>query len=163
MSNTFQRPDVDGDELNDAQVGAVAKYGTEVKTKFGNTYAEIVGMKSGIGDISNFSINNEADGINYETLSRKRFTQFHGFNEFYGTIKDYVMARLGHPVVRIELTDYQILVAIDEAISRLDYHAPDWCTQLMTFRTQKGVPMYKLPKFVMNNLRYVAYQKSFRA
>jgi len=70
------------------------------------------------------------------------------------------MARLGHPVVRVELTDFQILTTIDEAVSKLDYHAPDWCQQMLTFITEANISLYKFPSFVINNLVDVAYKKT---
>ena len=60
----------------------------------------------------------------------------------------------------MELTDHQILTVIDEAISKLDYHAPQWCTNYMSFTTVRHKNLYELPRFVMNNLQYVVYKKS---
>ena len=98
--------------------------------------------------------------IPYDSLNRRYFSDNIEFNRFYQVIKDWVQARLGHPVVRVELSDFQILTAIDEAISKLDYHAPDWCTQLAAFETSGGVNMYELPSFMVTNFRYAAYKKS---
>jgi len=98
--------------------------------------------------------------IPYDTLNRRYFSDNIEFNRFYALIRDFIKARLGHPVVRVELDDFQILTAIDEAISKLDYHAPDWCTQLAAFTTQAGENMYELPSFMVNNFRYAAYKKS---
>jgi len=98
--------------------------------------------------------------IPYESLNRRYFSDNVEFNSFYRSIKDFVKSRLGHPVVRVELDDFQILTAIDEAVSKLDYHAPDWCTQLAAFRVQANVNMYELPQFMIQNFRYAAYKKS---
>ena len=98
--------------------------------------------------------------IPYDSLNRRYFSDNIEFNRFYLIIHDFVKARLGHPVVRVELSDFQLLTAIDEAISKLDYHCPDWCTQLAAFKTQATVNMYELPSFMVNNFRYAAYKKS---
>jgi len=82
------------------------------------------------------------------------------FNKFYSSIKDSILSRLGSPVIRVELTDHQILTVVDEAVSKLDYHAPAWCTNYMSFTTQVNQNLYELPRFVMNNLQYVVYKKS---
>jgi len=97
--------------------------------------------------------------IDYTTLNRKYFANDVEFNEFYRSIKDFCMARLGYPVVRVELEDFQIMTAIDEAISKLDYHAPDWCTSVIGFETSSTHNLYELPEYIMNNVRYVAYKK----
>jgi len=98
-------------------------------------------------------------GIDYEQVNRRRFTDDTNFSEFYQVIQDFVLARLGYPVVRVELTEFQMQTAIDEAVSKLDYHAPDWCTQICTFAASAGFALYELPAVVMNNFRYCAYKK----
>jgi hypothetical protein len=125
------------------------------ETSFGNTHAARDGITN---DVSAF--NNYLGEINYDTINRRRFADNYSFGSFYGGIGDYIKARLGHPVVRVELTNFQILTAIDEAIAKMDYHAPDWCLQFMTFKTEPGYGIYRLPKAVINNLRYCAYKKS---
>ena len=79
---------------------------------------------------------------------------------FEETIHDFVLSRLGHPVVRVELTPFQIKTAIDEAITNLDYHAPFWTTQCATFQCSAGVNAYVLPMHIAYNLCYVCYKKS---
>ncbi len=49
---------------------------------------------------------------------------------------------------------------MDEAISKLDYHAPFWATQIASFATSAGVGAYILPTHIANNLSYVVYKKS---
>lgn len=97
--------------------------------------------------------------IEYETLNRRFFTDNIEFNKFYRSARDFVLARMGHPIVRVEVGEFQIATAIDEAISRLDYHAPDWCTSLIGFETSSGTSLYQLPSYIMNNFRYIAYKK----
>ena len=134
----------------------MAKYVTP-NSSYGSTFGVRVGTGS---DVSTSALTTSGNGIDYDTLNRRRFTDLVSFNEFYTIIKDSIKARLGHPVIRVELSEFQILTAIDESISRLDYHAPDWCINYMTFQTQRGVGLYKLPKFVLNNLQYAAYKKT---
>jgi len=133
----------------------MAKF-TIPKTTFGQTIGSTAGTNSRM-DASSTSV---SGSIDYESLNRRRFTDNLEYNEFYKSISDFVYARLGYPVVRVELTEFQIMTGIDEAISKLDYHAPDWCTQLMTFITEEDINLYKLPSFVINNLRYAAFKKT---
>ena len=124
------------------------------KTSWGITNAVKVGSSSDASAHDTFG------DINYDTLNRSRFSDAIAFNKFYASIKDSILSRLGSPVIRVELTDHQILTSIDEAISKLDYHAPQWCTNYMSFTTQVNQNLYELPRFVMNNLQYVVYKKS---
>jgi hypothetical protein len=124
------------------------------KTSWGNTTA------SKVGSSNDASAHVPFGDINYDTLNRSRFSDAVEFNKFYASIKDSILSRLGSPVIRVELTDHQILTAIDEAVSKLDYHAPQWCTNYMSFTTQVDQNLYELPRFVMNNLQYVVYKKS---
>lgn len=70
------------------------------------------------------------------------------------------MARLGHPVVRVELTDFQIKTAIDEAVSHMSHHAPLWTRQIAVFQAEAGENLYELPPFMIHNLQYVVYKKT---
>tara|TARA_R110000851_G_scaffold11466_4_gene40190 strand:- start:1121 stop:1999 length:879 start_codon:yes stop_codon:yes gene_type:complete len=125
------------------------------KTRYGNTFANRKGLSN---DASAFS--ETLGDIKYDSVNRRLFAEQVEFNRFYTIVKDFIKARLGHPVVRVELTDFQILTAIDEGIAKLDYHAPDWCLQFMTFQTKANEGLYELPQFVMNNFRYAAYKKT---
>ena len=124
------------------------------KTRWNNTAALDVGTSNSTDAIKKYG------DIDYDTMNRSRFSDSIEFSKFYSSIKDSILSRLGSPVIRVELTDHQILTVIDEAVSRLDYHAPAWCTNYMTFTTQVGRNLYELPRFVMNNLQYVVYKKS---
>tara|TARA_R110000744_G_scaffold138353_4_gene249104 strand:+ start:892 stop:1770 length:879 start_codon:yes stop_codon:yes gene_type:complete len=128
------------------------------KTRYGNTFANRKGLSN---DASAFS--ETLGDIQYDSVNRRLFAEQVEFNRFYTIVKDFIKARLGHPVVRVELTDFQILTAIDEGIAKLDYHAPDWCLQFMTFQTKANEGLYELPQFVMNNFRYAAYKKTLLA
>ena len=73
------------------------------------------------GDGSNTSSFTAPSGdIPYDSLNRRYFSETVEFNRFYMIIKDFVKSRLGYPVVRVELADFQILTAIDESMSKLD-------------------------------------------
>ncbi len=85
------------------------------------------------------------------------------FNQFEEPIKDYVLARLGHPIVRVELTNFQIKTCIDEAITKLDYFAPFWNKQYAVFAASAGITLYELPPFIANSLTYVVYRKNLFA
>jgi hypothetical protein len=79
--------------------------------------------------------------------------------QFEDQIKSFVLGRLGYPTIRVELTDYQIKIAIDEAITKLSFHAPLCTAQIMTFKTTPGVNTYELPNYVIDNITYVNYKK----
>lgn len=98
--------------------------------------------------------------IDLDTLGKHPMSDGVEFNSFEETIKDFIMARLGHPVVRVELSSYQIKTALDEAVSKFSYHAPLWTMQMAAFDTQVGVNVYKLPTTMLYNLEYVGYKKT---
>ena len=82
------------------------------------------------------------------------------FNEFEHTVYSFVMARLGHPTVRVELTPFQIKSCIDEAVSQLSYHAPLWARQFAIFDASMGINAYRIPQYILENLTYVVYKKT---
>lgn len=123
------------------------------QTRYGNTFGQVGGSNA---ELEEWEYPGDVD---YDNMNRRRFKNQTHFSEFYESIKDFVLARLGFPVVRVELTDFQIQTAIDEAISKLDYHAPDWCTQFCTFATSAGISLYELPSVVTNNFRNAVYRK----
>jgi hypothetical protein len=82
------------------------------------------------------------------------------FSPFSKTIKDFVLARLGYPTVRVELTDFQLESCIEEAISKLEYHAPQFMTQYAVFDTSAGINVYELPPEIVNNLTDVWYKRN---
>ena len=123
------------------------------QTRYGNTFGNVSGSNA---ELNSWDYYGEID---YTTLNRRRFKNQTYMSEFYQSIQDFVLARLGFPVVRVELTEFQITTAIDEAISKLDYHAPDWCSQFCTFATSAGIALYELPQVVMNNLKQAVYNK----
>lgn len=118
---------------------------------YGSSYGKYGGARTtdyvNPGDIDSSKLNNnlEVDGVQ--------------FNLFEQSIHDYVLAQLGHPIVSVELTPFQIKTCIDEATSRLDYHAPQWANQFAVFEASAGINIYELPQFMVNNLGYVGYKK----
>tara|TARA_R110002110_G_scaffold136044_7_gene320640 strand:+ start:441 stop:1313 length:873 start_codon:yes stop_codon:yes gene_type:complete len=124
------------------------------QTRYGNTFGTVSGSHA---ELNSWYYPGDID---YSKLNRRRFKNQTYLSEWYKIIQDFVMARLGHPVVRVELTEFQIETAIDEAVSKLDYHAPDWCNQFCTFATSAGVALYELPQVVVNNLKNAVYSKS---
>lgn len=125
------------------------------KTNYGNTFGSFSGTGNDVASIQ-FNLGD----IDYLTLNRRRFGDGSDLTEFYTIVKTFVLSRLGYPIVRVELDDLQILTAVDEAVSKLDYHAPDWCTHFMTFQTSAGINLYELPQVVLNNFQYAAYKKT---
>ena len=120
---------------------------------YGDTFGTYAGRNLGDTDIYSTAIDTAKlnTGILGEGVELTQFEQ---------TIKDFILARLGYPVVRVELTDFQIKSAIDESITHLDYHAPFWCTQIAAFETSAGINAYMLPLHIAHGLSYVAYKKS---
>lgn len=118
---------------------------------YGSSYGKYGGGRAtdytqpGDIDVTKLNTNLEVDGVQ--------------FNLFEQSIYDYVLAQLGHPIVSVELTPFQVKTCIDEAISKLDYHAPQWANQFAVFEASAGINVYELPQFMMNNLSYVGYKK----
>lgn len=118
---------------------------------YGSSYGKYGGQRTSdytpTGDIDPSKLNNnlETDGVQ--------------FNLFEQSINDFVLAQLGHPIVAVELTPFQVKTCIDEAISKLDYHAPKWANQVAVFDASAGQAVYELPTFMVNNLTYVGYKK----
>ena len=82
------------------------------------------------------------------------------FTHFEETVKDYVLARLGYPVIRVELTPFQLKTCMDEATTKLSYHAPMWANQICCFNAEANRNLYELPTYIINNIDYVVYKKS---
>ena len=98
--------------------------------------------------------------IDYDKLNNTTMVDGVEWTHFEENLKDFVLARLGHPVVRVELTPYQIKTCLDEAVGTMYNHAPLFSTQFATFQTTAGVSTYELPTYIMNTLEYVVYKKT---
>jgi hypothetical protein len=120
---------------------------------YGDTFGTYAGRNLGDTDIY-------STAIDTSKLNNNTFEDGIELTQFEQSIKDYILGRLGFPVVRVELTDFQIKSAIDESITNLDYHAPFWCTQMAAFETSAGVNAYMLPTHIANSLNYCVYKKS---
>lgn len=94
------------------------------------------------------------------SLNESTIGSLEEFSSFEETVKDFILARLGHPVVRVELTPFQIKSCIDEAVTQLYYHAPMWTSQFCSFQTTANANLYQLPSYIMDNLTYVVYKKT---
>lgn len=98
--------------------------------------------------------------IDLDNLNKTRQSDVIEFSEFEQQIRDYVLAALGHPVVRVELSDHQLKLCIDEALTELDYHAPHFTRQFVAFNTVGGYNLYKIPSYILRNLTYVTFKKT---
>ena len=131
----------------------MATIGKPIMREWGNSGART--------PISNNILENKPLGdINSDTLNTTTEASLVEFNSFEETINSFVLARMGHPIVRVELTPYQIKTCIDEAVTKLDYHAPSWATQMAVFDASAGVNLYSLPTWIVHNLENVVYKKS---
>ena len=121
-------------------------------TPYGASFGEYGGDK-----LTNYT---PSGGINPEALGSTLMNEAVQFNNFEKTIHDYVMARLGHPMVRVELTPFQIKTAIDEATTYMYTHCPMWTKQFAVFDASAGINLYEIPQYILDNLEYVVYKKS---
>tara|TARA_R100001530_G_C4287223_1_gene147102 strand:+ start:28 stop:897 length:870 start_codon:yes stop_codon:yes gene_type:complete len=122
----------------------VLSYGNSFATAYGTNLEDATPK----GDISR-------DKLNVGTLGET--AELSHFDE---NVKDFVLARLGHPVVRVELTVPQIKTCVDEAVTKLQYHAPMWTKQFATFGASAGINIYEIPPYILDNLEYVVYHKT---
>ena len=98
--------------------------------------------------------------IDIEKLNNTTTVDGIEWTHFEEILKDFVLARLGHPVVRVELTPFQLKTCIDEAVGTMYNHAPLFSTQMVTFQTTQGIATYEIPPYILNNLEYVVYKKT---
>ena len=120
---------------------------------WGNSFAPYAGAN--INDASKTNGEIVVDKLNNTTL-----VDGVEWTHFEEVIKDFILARLGHPVVRVELTPYQLKTCIDEAVTTMYNHAPLFATQFVTFQSTAGVNTYELPSYILDNLEYVVYKKT---
>jgi hypothetical protein len=124
---------------------------TPIITSYGSSYGRYGGQK-----LTDYSLAND---INQDKLNKNLEADGVQFNLFEQSINDYVLAQLGHPIVAVELTPFQVKTCIDEAVSKLDYHAPQWASQYAVFDASSMENLYELPQFLANNISYVNYKK----
>jgi len=132
----------------------MAVSGIKANIVWGSSYAEYDGLR-----ITDYKpLDDIAKELYGSTASFQ--TSIEELNPFYREILDFILARLGYPVVKVELTPFQIKTAIDEAVQRMSYHAPMWSKQYAVFQTVAGQNLYELPQFIADNLTYVVYKKT---
>jgi hypothetical protein len=93
-------------------------------------------------------------------LNRNDYIDNVTFSKFEKNTKAYILGSLGAPTIRVELTDLQIKIAIDESISKLYFHLPNSTTQMAVFMASAGENVYELPQYILDNLTYVVYKRS---
>jgi len=120
-------------------------------SKYGSSYGSYAGSR--LKDYEN-------PEIDPTKVNNSELTNLVEFKTFEQTVKDFVLARLGFPTVRVELTDFQIQTCIDESISTLEYYSPQWMTQYAVFDASAGINVYELPPAIINNLTDVWYKKN---
>lgn len=104
--------------------------------------------------------NYKATEIDRDKLNVTKLAEDVEFTEFEEQIKDFCLARLGYPTVRVELTTHQIKTAVDEAITEMQYWAPLMTRQFAVFEASAGCNTYEIPKYILDNLEHVFYRKS---
>jgi hypothetical protein len=127
-------------------------------------YPKVTGYGNSFSNTSSDRLNDhespDTQDIDLENLNKTRQSDVIEFSEFEQQIRDYVLAALGHPVVRVELSDHQLKLCIDEAITELDYHAPHFTRQFAVFDTVGGYNLYKIPSYILRNLTYLTFKKT---
>lgn len=132
----------------------MAKIVQPLVTSYGNSFTSVASNK-----LNDHTPPFEKD-IDLENLNRNPHSKAVEFSEFENVLKDYALGALGHPVVRVELTDHQIKHCIDEAVTELDYYAPQNTKQMAAFSTSAGCNLYQIPPYILRNLTYVTFKKT---
>lgn len=123
-------------------------------------------LKSYGDSFSKYSYGNIVDqtltrgDIKTDQLLKSNLTDEVEFTLFEKEVRDFTLANLGAPTIRVELTDFQIKTAIDRSVSKLNYHAPLWTKQFAVFSTEPNVNLYELPSWMIDNITYVGYKKN---
>jgi len=121
-----------------------------------NGYGSSFGIYGGI-ELTEYEPEGEINAPQLNRLSTEDATEF---TEFETVIKDYIIGMLGYPVVRVELTDFQLKSCVQEGINKLNYHSPLWTLQYASFDASAGQNIYELPLFMLHNLENVYYRKT---
>tara|TARA_R110000782_G_scaffold102791_5_gene190166 strand:+ start:1165 stop:2040 length:876 start_codon:yes stop_codon:yes gene_type:complete len=124
---------------------------------WGNSFSQYGGQSIQDGTADGSHGRNEID---YDKLSNTTVVDGLEWTHFEEVMKDYIFARLGHPVIRVELTPFQVKTCIDEAVATMYNHAPMFSTQMATFVCTNRVSTYELPRYILDNLEYVVYKKT---
>lgn len=126
-------------------------YGIPKITTYGSSYGKFGGQR-----LSDYTPN-KPDPSN---LNNQDMTDVVEWESFTKTVKDFVFAKLGHPIIDIELTDFQIQLCIEEAISKMEYFAPNSMTQYAEFAATSRVNVYELPDWIANGLTQVFFKRT---
>ena len=121
-----------------------------------NGYGTSFGVYGG-DELTDYEPAGTIDTPNLNRLTLQGATEF---TEFETYIKDYVLGMLGFPIVRVELTEFQIKQCVQEAVSKLNYHAPLWSLQYASFDASAGQNIYEIPLYMLHNLENVIYRKT---
>jgi hypothetical protein len=73
-------------------------------------------------------------------------------------LHDYILLKLGAPVIELELDEQQLDLAISEALDIWEQYAPYDFYQYYTFVTNPGQSVYKMPPYV-GHIRNVFYKQ----
>lgn len=125
---------------------------------YGDSYAD---LNETFGD--HLHQHTTAGDIITSSLHNSELKETVELSKFEKTTRDYILAKLGHPIVRVELSPFQIKTCIDDAISKLNYHAPLWTLQYAVFDASADCNLYELPQWIAENLEYVVYRKGLMA
>lgn len=101
-----------------------------------------------------------AGDINPDELHQNLLSDQVEFKDFQQTTRDYVLGMLGSPIIKVELTDVQVKMCTDDAIGKMDFHAPEWTRQFAVFDASATINIYEIPRYILNNLSYVVYKKT---
>jgi len=102
----------------------------------------------------------EPGEINTPALNRLTLEDATEFTGFETIIKDYILGMLGFPIVRVELTSFQLKTCVQEAINKLNYHAPLWTLQYAAFDASANQNIYEIPLYILHNLENCTYRKN---
>lgn len=123
-------------------------------TGYGNSFTKIPSEQLGEHSVP------YTEEIDLDNLNRTKQSDEVEFSNFEEQIRDYILAALGHPVVRVELGDHQLKLCIDEAVTELDYHAPQFTKQMAAFQTTGGQNLYYVPPYILRNMTYLTFKKT---
>ncbi len=94
-----------------------------------------------------------------DCCDRNRLTPRRNRERVRGQIKDYVLLMLGAPVIKIELNEQQLDLAVDQSLKIFEDYAPREYFDYYTFNTIPGKSVYELPPDV-GLVRHVFYRET---
>ena len=121
-----------------------------------NAYGNSLGDYGG-EFLTDYTQTGDVDAPKLNRLTLQDATEF---SKYETLIKDYILGMLGHPIVRVELTDFQLKHCVQEGINKLNSHAPLWNLQYAGFDASAGQNVYEIPLYILQNLEYVCYRKT---